>query len=73
MGTGHSSMANSKSSSNMRKMMLQVIEQATDAEKATAVCEFLDFKCRNKVIFHQICLSVFFSLNGGDVYLSFII
>lgn len=34
------------------------MEQATDAEKAMAVSEFLDFKRRNKVFFHQIYLSI---------------
>lgn len=34
------------------------MEQATDSEKAMAVSEFLDFKRRNKVFFHQIYLSI---------------
>lgn len=36
-------------------VFLQVMEQATDAEKGMTVREFLDYKRRNKVLFYFLC------------------
>ena len=37
----------------------QVMEQATDAEKAMAVSEFLDYKRKNKVHYSVFCFVLF--------------